>query len=91
MTLSGTIKAPGYGAKELGLCDYKRLKALPGDKPFDVIGVTPKKESLMRKGPGLFCSLPECISMPSFLKHRFPNIKLLFLTSLYSYCSISPK
>ena len=82
--LFGTIKAPGWGDEELGLCDCKKRKALPGDKPSDAIGVTPKKESPMRKGPCLSCSLPEYISVTSFLKHRFQNIKLLFLTSPYT-------
>lgn len=86
--LFGTIKAPGWGAEELGLCDCEKRKVLPGDKPSDANGVTPKKESPMRKGPCLSCSLPEYISVTSFLKHRFQNIKLLFLTSPYTATTV---
>ena len=76
MKLFDTIKAPG--AVKVDLCDYQGLKALPGDKPSEAIGVTARKGSPRSKGPGLSFSQPGCITMSGFLKHRFPNVKLFF-------------
>ena len=68
--------------------NYRTFKAFPGAKPSNAIRVTPSKPH--EKGPSLSCSLPECISKPGFLKHKFPNIKWLFPTSPYTDTSVHP-
>lgn len=46
MKLFGTIKAPCCAAEEFGFCNQNSVKTLPGDKPSDAIGATPKQKVL---------------------------------------------